>query len=408
MSNRREFLRKAMMFGAATSMAPISGIFGKEMLHEESFMDVDISAMPLVTPATPGDTFTVSMSQVNNPSRIAPRQIVIPDVEGYKVLKGDFHIHTLFSDGNVMPYERVNEAILNGLDVISITDHIEVRPFFSAVGKWKLNPEQANNYNLSYEVARETAEKKNLLLVRGVEITKQTMGPGHLNALFTTDNNPVAAVVSDWRKMVQTAADQGAFIHWNHPGWEAPQWGGIEKGAPLRFTKDHEEIHKKGLLHGIEVFNGNQYYPVVSDWCNEKNLALFANSDVHDTEQRTYGIQNPLRPMNLILAKIRTQESVREAFFDKRIIAWGGNILFGRDPWLPALFKASVDIKTITPGTFELTNKSSLPIWISIGGATIDLPKDVKRQIYRSEKEKSITVNNWMMGMNKPLEISLI
>jgi hypothetical protein len=113
-----------------------------------------------------------------------------------------------------------------------------------------------------------------------------------------------------------------------------------------------------------------------------------------------------LRPINLILAKERTLESVKEALFDKRIIAWGANILFGRDPWLPALFNASVEIKTITPGTLELTNKSSLPVWIGIGGAVIDLPKDVKRQIYRSEKVKTITVNNWMTGTNKPLEIS--
>ncbi|MDR1864965.1 MAG: PHP domain-containing protein [Bacteroidales bacterium] len=404
MSNRREFLKQSMKMGAVTAVFPFAEAFGEEMLRDGS-QNVD---NPMFQPhaATEGDTFTVSMRHISAPT-ISPRRIVVPDVEGYKVLKGDFHIHTLFSDGLVMPKDRIVEAVENGLDVISITDHIEYRPYFSPVGKWKLNPEQANNYNLWYEEARGEAEKQNLILVRGAEVTKSTMGPGHLNVLFTTDNNPVAAAVSDWRKMLQTAADQGAFILWNHPGWEAPKSGGIEKGAPLRFTGDHEEILKKGILHGIEIFNHKEYYPVVSDWCNEKDLALFANSDVHESELNTYGIQNLSRPMNLILAKERTLESIREAFFAKRIVAWAADILWGRDPWLPALFKASVEMKTITPGTLELTNKSSLPVFISVGGAVIKLSKDVAQQVYCSEKAKTMTVCNWMSGMNQPMEIAL-
>jgi hypothetical protein len=80
------------------------------------------------------------------------------------------------------------------LDVIAITDHIEVRPFFSKVGRWKLNDEQADNFNLWYEVAKPEAEKQNRLLIRGAEITK-SIPPGHFNALFTNDNNPIVAAV---------------------------------------------------------------------------------------------------------------------------------------------------------------------------------------------------------------------
>jgi hypothetical protein len=356
--------------------------------------------------AEAGDTYTVNMEYISAPN-IPPRQIVVPDVGGFKTLKGDFHIHTLFSDGGVMPVDRVNEAVQNGLDVISITDHIEYRPFFSKVGKWKLNEEQASNYNLWYEIARPDAEKQNLLLIRGAEITKSTMAPGHFNALFVQDTNPVAAVVDDWRKMLQVAAEQGAFLLWNHPGWEAPKSGGIEPGAPLRFTREHEDAHKKGWLHGIEIFNYKEYYPVVSDWCNERDLALFANSDIHDSELNTYGIQNPLRPITLVLARERTLESVREALFARRTIAWAAGTLWGRDPWLPELFKASVEIKTVTPGTLELTNKSSLPIFVALGGVSFELPKDVKRQVYLASGVRNITVTNWMTAMNRPLEVSV-
>ncbi|MDR0714100.1 MAG: hypothetical protein LBF89_07585 [Bacteroidales bacterium] len=385
------------MLGVA-AIAP-AAVLGEEFIAKPP--------QPSATVPPPVDTYTVSMGHIR-PSPVTPRQIVIPDVEGWKVLKGDFHMHTLFSDGSVMPTDRVVEAVSNGLDVISITDHIEYRPFFSKGGRWKLTDEQAKDFNLWYNIARPEAEKRNLLLVRGTEITKSTMPPGHFNALFADDNNPIAAAVDDWREMLQTSVDHGAFLLWNHPGWEAPKSGGIEKGAPLRFTDTHDEIYKKGWMHGIEVFNGRQYYPVVSDWCNERDLAIFANSDIHPSEYDQYGIQNPLRPITLVLAKERSVESVREAFFAKRTIAWAANILWGNQKWLTALFKASVNIKTITPGTLELTNTSSLPVVVSMGGSAVDLPKDKRCQVFRSNSVKNITVSNWIAGMNKPLEVPLI
>jgi hypothetical protein len=232
------------------------------------------------------------------------------------------------------------------------------------------------------------------------------MPPGHFNVLFTTDNNPVVAAVDDWRQMLQIAADQGAFLLWNHPGWEAKN-GGIEGGAPLRFTDAHEEACQKGLMHGIEIFNGGEYYPIVSDWCNERDLALFANSDIHSSELNMYGIHNTLRPITLVLAKERTVESVREAFFAKRTIGWAADMLWGREPWLPALFKASVEISTVTPGVLQLTNKSSLPVSVILGSVVTNLPKDVTRQVYLASGVKKLTVANWMISMNNPLEIPL-
>ena len=54
-------------------------------------------------------------------SAYTPNKIVIPDIEGYKTLKCDFHMHTIFSDGNVWPTTRVKEAVWEGMDAIAIT-----------------------------------------------------------------------------------------------------------------------------------------------------------------------------------------------------------------------------------------------------------------------------------------------
>lgn len=394
MTNRRDFLKKSAVVGAVAAITPMS-VMGKNVKNKSS-----VSSNPV-------NTYTVDMRATLRMPVIPPRLITIPDTAGFKVLKGDFHIHTLFSDGSVMPEDRVHEAVLNGLDIISITDHIEYRPYFSKNGKWKLIDEQANDFNISYNIAKPLADKKQLLLIPGTEITKSYMPPGHFNVLFTKDVNPIAAAKDDWKEMLRIAADQGCFLIWNHPGWQDPNGGGIVRGTPLRFTDAHEEIFKKGMMHGIEIFNGSEYYPIVSDWCNERDLALFANSDIHASEINQYGMQNPKRPITLVLAKDKTVESVKEAMFARRTIAWAANMLWGHEKWLKELFNASVSIKTITPGTFDITNNSSLPITISIGGVSFVLPEAVDQHVYRAEGVDKVKVLNWMSGMNKPLEIPL-
>lgn len=330
-----------------------------------------------------------------------PRKISIPDVEGFKVLKGDFHIHTLYSDGLVMPKDRVTEAVDNGLDVISITDHIEYRPYLG--GKSIQLVEKNDDHNIAYEITKPEAEKQNLILVRGTEITKRTMPPGHFNALFLEDANKVAAKVDDWREMLAVAAGQGAFVHWNHPGWIAPASGGLEKGVPMSFTDAHEEVRAKGHLHGVEVFNGTSFYPVALDWCNERDIVPIANSDVHQSEWNMYGHQNPLRPMTLILAKERTHDSVREAFFAGRTIGWAAGMVFGRQPWVEKLFRSSVEIK-LEGGKLLLRNLGDIPCQFDLKEKTLELSPRGSLELPATEK---LTVSNWLHGMQKSLKITV-
>ena len=58
----------------------------------------------------------------------ARRIIRLPSVNGLIPVKCDFHIHTVFSDGDVWPTARVKEAWQDGLDAISITDHTPAIP----------------------------------------------------------------------------------------------------------------------------------------------------------------------------------------------------------------------------------------------------------------------------------------
>jgi len=56
------------------------------------------------------------------------KNVVIPNVGEYQVLKCDFHMHTVFSDGHVWPNVRNQETWQEGLDAYAITDHVEYTP----------------------------------------------------------------------------------------------------------------------------------------------------------------------------------------------------------------------------------------------------------------------------------------
>ena len=56
-------------------------------------------------------------------------EIIIPQVGGYNCYKADLHVHTIYSDGEMTPREKVREAWYDGLDILAITDHLESRRY---------------------------------------------------------------------------------------------------------------------------------------------------------------------------------------------------------------------------------------------------------------------------------------
>jgi predicted metal-dependent phosphoesterase TrpH len=252
----------------------------------------------------------------------------IPDIPGFITLKGDFHIHTSFSDGYVWPDFRITEAWTEGLDVIAITDHIESRPH---------KTDSSDDQNSGYQRALARANALNILLVPGAEISKK-IPPGHLNALFVQDVNKLTD--NDPMVQIEEAVKQGGFILWNHPGWG---WA-----SPLPDTTTwwdfQTAILEKGWLHGIEVYNTEEWYQIALRWCMEKNLTVFANSDIHAPVNYWYNLSlpNSHRPMTLVFVKEKSLNGVKEALFAKRTLGYFDDILAGREDLVKELFYASV------------------------------------------------------------------
>lgn len=170
-------------------------------------------------------------------------EIQVPDLDGYTTLKCDFHMHSVFSDGLVWPTVRVDEAYRDGLDAISLTEHIEYRPHKQDV---------VSDHNRSFDLCREQAEKLGILLIKGSEITR-AMAPGHFNAIFLSDSNPLEQ--KDYKDAFREAKKQGAFMFWNHPEWDSQQ------PDTTKWWPEHTALYQEGCMHGIEVANGHLYMP---------------------------------------------------------------------------------------------------------------------------------------------------
>lgn len=365
-------------------------------------------------------SFTVALTQLalaHEPITRARTPVHIPDIPGYLTLKCDFHIHTIFSDGLVWPTVRSEEAWREGLDAIAITDHIEYQPHKADV---------STNHNRSYQLARQTGDDLDLLVIKGSEITHK-MPPGHINAIFLTNSEPVAT--GDWKEQTRIAHEQGAFIFWNHPGWAAQQ-----KDGKTLWYDEHSWLLEQGFLQGIEVVNDRDYYPEAHRWAIEKKLTMLSNSDIHPPLNLEFNVHedNDHRPLTLVFAKERTREAIKEALFARRTAVYSGDKLIGDAQFLKPIFansvqfvKPSVQITSKDKYFLQLANTSDLTYELESVGEVADLsiPKTLRlaanRTVLFEVKAKAGALNgtkpltatyrvkNLLIGPDEPLTVTL-
>jgi len=329
------------------------------------------------------------------------REIRIPDILGYRTLKCDFHMHTVFSDGQVWPTVRVEEAWREGLDAIAITDHIEYQPHKDDI---------PTNHNRPYEIALGQAKKRGLLLVRGAEITRQTP-PGHFNAIFLDDIDPLDT--KDFMDVLRAARKQGAFVFWNHPGWKA-------KGDEKYIFPIHDKIRKEGLIQGLEICNGRTYWSGAHSWGIEHGLTLMGNSDIHaPADNDMIGPANH-RTITLVFAEEKTLPALKEALMHGCTAVWQGDTLYGDATYLNAIFEASIEVKQPhyryrNMATVSITNNSDIDFQCKrtgkLGPETVTLPAGQRSQ-FRVPVDKDgwayleYTVTNLRTAPGKGLPVS--
>ena len=311
------------------------------------------------------------------------KEFVLPVVNGYNVYKADLHTHTIYSDGNVTPEFRVQEAWYSGLDVLAITDHIEYRPCEGAMlnflkGYITEGTTAANLYvtdgaadergilsdmNYPVKLAQSAATGYDITIIPGIEITRTPEAIGHYNALFTKDNN--AIYTADALQSLRNAKAQGAIIMLNHQGWRRKNLDLIE------FEK---KAYAEGLIDGIEIMNGTEFYPRTITYAMKEGLFFASNTDIGDSIAEEYTMLGVQRNMTLIFAKDKSLASLREAIEARRTLAYACNTLAGDEQLLKDLFMASISVTTVQQledggRTVAVTNNSSVPYLLRMGHA---------------------------------------
>ena len=331
---------------------------------------------------------------------------IIPDLKGYVTLKCDFHIHTVFSDGFVWPTVRVDEAYREGLDAIAITDHIESRRFVY---------DKSISHNYAYELALPAAKAAGIILIKGSEITR-SMPPGHHNAIFLTNSDELDK--SDYMDAFRAAKAQNAFIFWNHPAWESQQ------PDTTLWWPEHAKLLEQGMMHGIEVVNG-EYSPDAHRWCLEKKLTMLGNSDVHLPKQTHFANGKP-RVMTLVFARNATAEAIREALNERRTAVYMGEYIIGEEIYLKELFENALEWKiekTDNANTLSVTVKNNSDLTFYLKKTTqgvnlhyfrelIILPQSKRTFFVRLQNgvkggEVKFCVENFLVQPNKGMIYSL-
>lgn len=274
--------------------------------------------------------FVQSSNAQHTHSHVADRAVDFPDVPGYETLTCDFHMHTVFSDGSVWPDIRVEEAVRDSLDCIAITDHLEYQPHADDIP----HPDR----NRSFDLAAEYAEDHDLIVLRGAEVTR-AMPPGHTNAIFIEDANPL--LVDDVVEAFREADRQGGFIFWNHPHWTAQRPDGV-----ATLTDLHRTLIEEGLLDGIEVANDVTYSDEALQIALNHDLVILGTSDIHGLVDWEYDVpQGGHRPVTLVFAEERSAAGIRAALDARRTTVWFENTLIGRPDVLIPLIDASITAK---------------------------------------------------------------
>ena len=350
-------------------------------------------------------------------------EIILPQVKGFNCYKGDFHIHTSYSDGRVNPAGRVVEAWLDGLDVIAITDHFEGRkgeqrfmkviaPYFE--GKEPLKYQSASkakrvkaDFDAIHQEAVEQLEKSGypMLLVKGCEMARGAQTHGHFNALFLQNFNNLYD--ADLEVALSRVKEQGGIVIHNHPAWRRDT---SDK------TEFHERVYGAGLVDGVEVANGYTFYPHIVRRCLDEGLTMFANTDEHAMTSHRFEQVGNFRTMTIIFAKELTEKAIKDAILKHRTLAYVAGNIIGAEEWLVELLNASLDCRVVMEnaekGTrkFQITNHSSIPYTLRRGKKTyivepfrsiyVNFGKDEKGKKYLAPK---FTVDNmWHVDYKHP------
>ena len=358
-------------------------------------------------------------------AQVQRAEMILPQVKGYNIYKADFHIHTVYSDGDVSAKGRVTEAYYDGLDIISITDHLEYRPYEPKMlkatqGYHKILPEAKNHkithkaadkdgiladLNVPYEEAKKPAQRLGMLAIPGVEITRHPDKIGHYNALFVKDANTIYD--PDPAQSIRNAKKQGALVMHNHPGW---------KRKTVDMNEFHQQVYGEGLIDGVEIVNGGSFGSKLIKRCLDNKLFMAAATDAHSTTHYIYDGRGYFRTCTFVLAKELSLKAVKDALVKDRTLAYAYDNVIGSEELVREFFNNSVKMNvayTSSKGekTVVFTNMTSIPMRLRRAakgdGALLNPFQSISFKVAKDKDLTFTVLNLWTADEEHPKGMNL-
>ena len=339
------------------------------------------------------------------------RELRFPDLnDGRLVLSVDTHTHSVFSDGHVWPTVRVWEANKDRLDAMAITEHLEYQPYRKDIP----HPDRNRAFELAAKENKKGRERTDLLLIPGAEITRK-YSPGHVNAIFINDANPLLTTKNrreetyeNAREALREAKAQQAFMIWNHPAWQNDFPDGV-----IKISKDQQALFDEGLIHGIEVANGEYFNDSSLQVALDHDLTIIGASDIHGLIDYDYDISKGThRTVTLVFAEERSVKGIAQALFQKHTVALYDRQFIGRDAELGALFNSFVSFERLPSRrkdrqqtTVRISNTGPIAVELKVAG-NVSLNKSVGYITVPATGSAIITVLD--RAANDPIDLELV
>lgn len=177
----------------------------------------------------------------------------------------DFHTHTFFSDGSLSPVELVRRAVVNGYNVIGVTDHASPSNLTEVITKLRRDCETVTRY-------------WSITALAGVELTH--VPAAYIGACAELSKELGARLVIVHGETIVEPVEPGTNLaavqcpHVDilaHPGFLTPQ--------EARLAAQHQIYIEITARAGHSLTNGH-----VAKTALSAGAALIVNSDSHDPE----------------------------------------------------------------------------------------------------------------------------
>jgi len=175
----------------------------------------------------------------------------------------DFHIHTTYSDGSVELRRTIDLFGQAGFDVIAITDHVVNgdNPAGKLAHRFKYSVTASNfSHYLSHvrEEAERAQDRYDMLVIPGVEISKNYLSPGKSAHILIIDIRAFIPACGSYEEIFLEAKKQNALTIACHPHYTSAKinrdtlflWNNREKYA--RYIDAWEIANRDDVFNAID------------------------------------------------------------------------------------------------------------------------------------------------------------